>query len=451
MSLPLEGIKIIDFTQVQAGPACDQLLAWFGADVLKVERVDGGDITRHQLRDIPNVDALYFTQLNSNKKSLALNLKTPEGKEIMEKLIRRADVLVENFGPGAMDRMGFSWKHIQELNSKLIYGSVKGFDAQSPYSDLKVYENVAQCAGGAASTTGFWDGPPTVSAAALGDSNSGMHLAIGILTALISRQRTGKGQKVTVSMQDCVLNLCRVKLRDQLRLERLGYLEEYPQYPNGKFGDTVPRSGNAGGGGQPGWILKCKGWETDPNAYIYFTIQEQDWAQTCKALGKPEWINDPAYSTARARQSHIFEIFADIEKWLADKTKYEAIDKLRPYGVPCAPVLSMKEIAHDPALRASAMIVEVAHKERGTYLTVGCPIKFSDFAPTITASPLLGENTDEVLTSLGYNPEQTRKLREANVLVKLGGDDSKTLPTPAAWGFGQESRGPNVVASGGKK
>src|SRR6202167_1378043 len=212
MSLPLEGIKIIDFTGVHAGPACTQLLAWFGADVIKVERPGTGDSTRHQLRDIPDVDALYFTMLNSNKKSLTLDTKKPEGKEVLEKLIRESDVLVENFGPGAMDRMGFSWKHIQELNPKLVYGSVKGFNDQSPYSDLKVYDNVAQCAGGAASTTGFWDGPPLVSAAALGDSNTGMHLAIGLLTALIGRDKTGKGQKVAVSMQDSVLNLCRVKL-----------------------------------------------------------------------------------------------------------------------------------------------------------------------------------------------------------------------------------------------
>jgi formyl-CoA transferase len=437
MGLPLEGIKIIDFSQVQAGPACSQLLAWFGADVLKVERVDGGDITRHQLRDIPNVDALYFTQLNSNKRSLALNTRTPEGKAILEKLIQKSDVLVENFGPGVMDRMGFSWQRIQELNPKLIYGSVKGFDEQSPYSDVKAYENVAQSAGGAASTTGFWDGPPTVSAAALGDSNSGMHLAIGILTALISRQKTGKGQKVFVSMQDAVLNLCRVKVRDQLRLERVGYLEEYPQYPNGKFGDTVPRGGNAGGGGQPGWVLKCKGWETDPNAYIYFTIQEQDWANTCKALGKPDWITDPAYSTARARQPHIFQIFAEIEKWLADKTKYEAIEQLRKFEVPAAPVLSMKEIVHDAALRASGMIVEVPHKERGTYITVGSPIKFSDFTPTITGSPLLGEHTDEVLTELGYSPDQIEKLRERGVLVKrTGGAESPEKH----WGFGAVAR-----------
>jgi len=315
MALPLEGIKIIDFTGVQAGPACTQLLAWFGADVLKVERPGVGDVTRNQLRDIPNLDALYFTMLNSNKKSLELNTKTPEGKAIMEKLIREADVLVENFAPGAMDRMGFTWERIQELNPRIIFGSIKGFSEGSPYEDVKVYENVAQCAGGAASTTGFWDGPPTISGAALGDSNTGMHLAIGILTALIGCAKTGKGQKVAVSMQDAVLNLCRVKLRDQERLDRVGYLEEYPQYPNGKFTDVVPRGGNAGGGGQPGWILKCKGWETDPNAYIYFTIQEQNWGPTCEAIGKPQWANDPAYATARARQAKLFDIFAEIEKW----------------------------------------------------------------------------------------------------------------------------------------
>ena len=240
MALPLEGIKVIDFTGVQAGPACTQLLAWFGADVLKVERPGVGDVTRRQLRDVPDLDALYFITLNSNKKSLTLNTKAPEGKAIMEKLIRQADVLVENFAPGAMDRMGFTWEHIQELNPRIIFGSIKGFSEGSPYADLKVYDNVAQCAGGAASTTGFWDGPPTVSGAALGDSNTGMHLAIGLLTALIGREKTGKGQKVAVSMQDAVLNLCRVKLRDQERLDHVGYLEEYPQYPNGKFGDAVP-------------------------------------------------------------------------------------------------------------------------------------------------------------------------------------------------------------------
>ena len=415
MTKALTGVRILDFTHVQSGPTCTQLLAWFGADVIKVERPGVGDITRGQLQDVPNVDSLYFTMLNHNKRSITLDTKNPKGKEVLTELIKKCDVLVENFGPGVLDRMGFPWEKIQSINPKMIVASIKGF-GPGPYEDCKVYENVAQCTGGAASTTGFWDGPPTVSAAALGDSNSGMHLLIGILTALLARQKTGVGQKVSVSMQDAVLNLCRVKLRDQLRLERVGYLEEYPQYPNGTFGDTVPRGGNAGGGGQPGWVLKCKGWETDPNAYIYFTIQEQNWERTCQAVGKPEWIDDPAYNTAKARESHIFDIFDDIEKWLADKTKYEAVDILRTFEVPCAPVLSMKEIAYDPALRASASVVEVEHKERGKYLTVGCPVKFSEFTPTITGSPLLGEHTDDVLTEIGYDADAIAKMHADHVV-----------------------------------
>ena len=416
MTKALEDIKIIDFTHVQAGPACTQMLAWFGADVIKVERPGSGDVTRSQLRDIPGVDALYFTQLNSNKRSLTLDTKTPEGKEILERLIKVSDVMVENFGPGALDRMGFTWERILELNPKMILASVKGFSDGHHYEDLKVYENVAQCAGGAASTTGFWDGPPTVSAAALGDSNTGMHLAIGILTALRQRDKTGRGQKVACSMQDAVLNLCRVKLRDQLRLDRLGYLEEYPQYPHGKFTDVVPRGGNAGGGGQPGWVLKCKGWETDPNAYIYFTIQGQAWAPICDAIGKPEWKTDPLYMTPKARQPHIMDIFGTIEEWLKDKTKFEAVDILRKFDIPCSPVMSMKELANDPSLRASGTIAEVQHKERGPYLTVGSPIKFSDMTVEITGSPLLGEHTDEVLAELGYSADKIATLHVAKAV-----------------------------------
>ena len=276
---------------------------------------------------------------------------------------------------------------------------------------------MAQCAGGNASTTGFWDGPPTVAGGALGDSNTGYHLLIGLLTAIIDRNKTGQGQKVSVSMQDAVLNLCRVKLRDQQRLEKTGYLEEYPQWPNGEFGDAVPRGGNAGGGGQPGWVLKCKGWETDPNAYIYFTVQEQNWARTCDAIGHPEWKDDSGYTTARARADKIFEIFAEIEKWLADKTKWEAVDILRVWEVPCAPVMSMKDLAYDPDLRKSGTIVEVEQKGRGSYLTVGSPIKFSAFTPEVTGAPLLGEHSDEVLAELGYDGPVIAALRESKVIL----------------------------------
>jgi len=416
MTKPLDGVRIIDFTHVQAGPACTQLLGFYGADVIKVERPGSGDVTRSQLRDVPGADALYFTMLNGNKRSLTLDTKTKEGKEVLEAMIKTSDVLVENFGPGALDRMGFSWERIQELNPKLIMASVKGFSEGHSYEDLKVYENVAQCAGGAASTTGFWDGPPTVSAAALGDSNTGMHLAIGILTALMQRQKTGKGQKVSCSMQDAVLNLCRVKLRDQQRLDKVGYLEEYPQYPHGSFSDVVPRGGNAGGGGQPGWVLKCKGWETDPNAYIYFTIQGHAWEPITKAIGKPEWATDPGYMTAQARQDKIFDIFKTIEEWLKDKTKYEAVDILREYDIPCAPVFSMKELAESPDLRKSGSIVEVDHKVRGKYLTIGSPIKFSDLEIEVKPSPVLGEHTDEVLRDLGYGKEDIARLHAAKAV-----------------------------------
>jgi formyl-CoA transferase len=413
---PLAGIKIIDFTHVQAGPACTQMLAWFGADVIKVERPGSGDVTRSQLRDIPGVDALYFTMLNSNKRSLTLDTKKPEGKQVLETLIKDCDVLVENFGPGALDRMGFTWERIQELNPKMIVASVKGFSDGHHYDDLKVYENVAQCAGGAASTTGWWKGDnagPTISAAALGDSNTGMHLAIGILTAIIGREKTGKGQRVACSMQDAVLNLCRVKMRDQQRLEKIGYLEEYPQYPHEMeaFESKVtPRGGNAGGGGQPGWILKCKGWETDGNAFIYFTVQGHAWDPICDALGKPEWKTDPAYMTAKARQPHIMEIFAVIEDFIKDMTKFEAVDVFRKFDIPCAPVLSMAELLRDESLIKSGSIVEVPHKERGNYWTIGSPIKFSGFKPEVTGSPLLGEHTDSVLRDFGYTDGQIKEL-----------------------------------------
>src|SRR3569833_4213595 len=256
MTKALEGVRILDFTHVQSGPTCTQLLAWFGADVIKVERPGVGDITRGQLQDIPNVDSLYFTMLNHNKRSITLDTKSPKGKEVLIEFIKQCDVLVENFAPGALDRMGFSWERIQQINPRMIMASIKGF-GPGPYEDCKVYENVAQCAGGSASTTGFDDGPPLVTGAQIGDSGTGLPLALGIVTALFQRDKTGKGQKVLAAMQDAVLNLCCVFLRDQQRLARTGVLQEKQKNPNKKNSKTKPRAGNASGGGQPGGILKC--------------------------------------------------------------------------------------------------------------------------------------------------------------------------------------------------
>ncbi|SMG61379.1 formyl-CoA transferase [Paraburkholderia susongensis] len=415
MAKALDGVRILDFTHVQSGPTCTQLLAWFGADVIKVERAGAGDITREQLRDIPDVDSLYFTMLNHNKRSVTIDTKNPEGKQVLEALIQKCDVLVENFAPGALDRMGFTWERIQELNPRMIVASVKGF-GPGPYEDCKVYENVAQCAGGAASTTGFDDGPPVVTGAQIGDSGTGLHLALGIVTALYQRTHSGRGQRVLAAMQDGVLNLCRVKLRDQQRLDRTGVMKEYPQYPNGKFGEAVPRSGNASGGGQPGWILKCKGWETDPNAYIYFITQAPVWAKICNVIGKEEWATDPDYATASARLPRLKDIFAEIERWTMTKTKFEAMQILNKYDIPCGPILSMKEIAEEPSLRKTGTIVEVDHPMRGKYLTVGNPIKLSDSPTEVKRSPLLGEHTDEVMAELGYSPEQISALRTAGAI-----------------------------------
>ena len=238
-----------------------------------------------------------------------------------------------------------------------------------------------------------------------------MMIVIGILTAIIGREQTGKGQRVACSMQDAVLNLCRVKMRDQQRLDRLGYLEEYPQYPHGTFSDVVPRGGNAGGGGQPGWVLKCKGWETDPNAYIYFITQAPVWEAICKVTGHPEWLTDERFATPKARLPHLKEIFDKIEQWTMTKTKFEAMAILNEHDIPCGPILSMKEIAEDQSLRATGTIVEVDHPTRGKYLTVGLPIKMSDSPVEVTRSPLLGEHTDQVLAELGYNASQIAELR----------------------------------------
>jgi formyl-CoA transferase len=415
MSKALEGYRILDFTHVQSGPTCTQLLAWFGADVIKVERAGEGDATRGQLRDIPDADSLYFTMLNHNKRSITIDTKKPKGKEVLETLIKQCDVLVENFAPGALDRMGFSWERIHELNPKMVVASVKGFGA-GRYEACKVYENVAQCAGGSASTTGFDDGPPMVTGAQIGDSGTGLHLALGILAALLQRHNTGRGQKVLAPMQDAVLNLCRVKLRDQQRLARTHTMHEYPQYPDGKFGDAVPRAGNASGGGQPGSILKCKGWETDPNAYIYFITQSGVWPAVCKVIGEEDWITDEAFATPAARLLHLKPIFKRIEQWTMTKTKFEAMDILNQYDIPCGPILSMKEIAEDQDLRESGTIVEVDHPVRGKYLTVGNPIKMSDSPTHVTRSPLLGEHTEEVLSQLGYSRAQIDALREERVI-----------------------------------
>src|SRR5471030_278512 len=417
MTKALKGVRILDFTHVQSGPTCTQLLAWFGADVIKVERPGVGDITRGQLQDVPNVDSLYFTMLNHNKRSITLDTKNPKGKEVLTALIKSCDVLVENFGPGVLDRMGFTWEKIQSINPKLIVASIKGF-GPGPFEDCKVYENVAQCTGGAASTTGFRDGLPLVTGAQIGDSGTGLHLALGIVTALYQRTVTGKGQRVTAAMQDGVLNLARVKLRDQQRLAH-GPLTEYSQFGEGvPFGKAVPRAGNDSGGGQPAWLLKCKGWESDPDAYIYFITQAPVCGAICDLIGEPTWKTDPDYATPKARLPRLKKIFARIEDWTMTKTKFEVMDICNAVDIPVGPILSMKEIAEDESLRKTGTVVEVDHPTRGKYLTVGNPIKLSDSPARVERSPLLGEHTEEVLSKvLGYSVSQIAEIKNSGAIT----------------------------------
>jgi formyl-CoA transferase len=413
MAKALEGIKVLDMTHVQSGPSCTQILAWFGADVIKVELPKRGDITRQQLRDIPDVDSLYFTMLNCNKRSITLNTKHETGRAIFKKLIAACDVMVENFAPGALDRQGFSWEAIHALNPRIIYASIKGF-GPGPYADCKAYENVAQCMGGSASTTGVDDGVPFVTGAQIGDSGTGMHCVAGILAALIQRDKTGEGQRVEVAMQDAVLNLCRVKLRDQQRLAH-GPLKEFPQYPNKNFPDAVPRSGNASGGGQPGEALRCA--PGGPNDYIYVIIQPPGWEPLMKLCGREELIADPRFATPEARLPHLGECFGIVEAWTRKHSKFEVMAMLNEHEIPCGPVLDMRELAEDRSLRERNTVVEVEHPERGKFLTVGCPIKLSASPVEVLSSPLLGEHTDEVLAGLvGLSESEIEAARTAGAI-----------------------------------
>ncbi|GAB3382801.1 formyl-CoA transferase [Amycolatopsis echigonensis] len=409
MGKALEGVRVLDMTHVQSGPSSTQILAWLGADVVKLETPGRGDITRGQLRDLPGVDSLYFTMLNANKRSITLNMKSEQGKEVFTKLVSSVDVLVENFGPGVVDRFGFPWERLHEINERLIYASIKGF-GPGRYANFKAYEVIAQAMGGSMSTTGFEQGPPTATGAQIGDSGTGIHLVAAILAALYQRTSTGRGQRVQVAMQDAVLNLCRVKLRDQQRLAH-GPLGEYP---NERFGDEVPRSGNASGGGQPGWAVRCA--PGGPNDYIYVIVQPVGWAPLTELIGRPELAADPDWATPEARLSKLDKVFAMVEEWTEQRAKWEVMELLNARNIPCGPILSTKELIEDETLAELGTVVEVPHPERGAFKTVGCPLKLSDSPVDVERSPLLGEHNDEVLGELGYSAADVEQLRTAGVI-----------------------------------
>ena len=424
---PLQGIKVIDFTSVQSGPSCTQLLGWLGAEVIKIERPGSGDATRNELQFDPDCPSYYFLQLNSGKKSLTLDAATPDGKAILTKLIETADIFVENLHPGAMDKLGFGWEEVHKLNPRCIYGTIKGFPVSSRYANLKAYEPVAQVTAAAASTTGWYSGPdniPTQSGAALGDSNTGMHLAIGLLAALVQRTHTGEGSYVYQSMHNACLNLCRIKTRDQLTLDKIGYLTQFMQYPNEKFPDYVPRSGNTEGSGVLGWTYKCKGWETDPNAYAYIIFQrgKKDFEKAVEVFGFQDWLTNPDFNTADARDRHKDALIARVQKWVLDNDldKYQVTEKLAPAGVPVAPVLNTKEIMDDQSLYDGNTLVKIDQPGKvGEFVTVGVPFTMSNFQPTYPPCPTLGGNTAEVLKEYGYTDAQIAEFAKNGTTAPL--------------------------------
>jgi len=405
----LTGVRVLDMTHVQSGPSATQLLAWLGADVIKLEAPGRGDITRSQLRDLPGADSLYFTMLNCNKRSITLNMKTGQGKHIFERLVTRSDILVENFGPGVVDRFGYPWETLEALNPRLIYASIKGF-GPGRYADFKAYEVIAQAMGGSMATTGFEEGPPTATGAQIGDSGTGIHLVAAVLAALYQRTESGRGQRVQVAMQEAVLNLCRVKLRDQQRLVH-GPLREYP---NEHFGDDVPRSGNASGGGQPGWAVRCA--PGGPNDYIYVIVQPQGWRPLTELIGRPELAEDEGWATPEARLPKLDKMFALVEEWTERHSKWEVMDALNAHDIPCGPILSTRELIADTTLAELGAVVEVEHPDRGSFKTVGSPLRLSDSPVDVTRPPLLGEHNKEVYGELGYSDEQLSGLRGIGVI-----------------------------------
>lgn len=412
MDKALSGIRILDMTHVQAGPTSSQLMGFLGADVIKVES-PWGDATRKQLVDIPGADSLYFTMLNCNKRSITLNLKNERGKEIFTKLIECCDVVMENFGPGVLDRLGFGWEQVQEINPRIIMASIKGFGTEGPYAAFKAYENVAQAMGGAMSTSGLQGGPPVVTGAQIGDSGTGVHLMAGILAAIIQRERTGRGQYVECAMMDCVMNLVRVKWRDHQRLDH-GPLAEYWSQD---FEDFTPRAGNDSGGGQLGNAIQCK--PGGPNDYLYVVVQERVWNALANRVGGEELVNDPRFVNIDVRRENQGELWELLTEFASNYTKRELMEILNEIDVPCGPIMSTKDLANDDHVKLREMYVELDHPQRGKWYNLGCPMKLSDSPVEVTRSPLLGEHTDEILSAvLDYGGDEIESLRVAGAFTR---------------------------------
>lgn len=397
----LSGIRVIDLTQWEAGTSFTQALAWLGADVIKVESPGRGDPGRAATRDKPDMDSPYFLILNSSKRGITLNLKTEKGKEIFFDLVRNADVVAENQGPGTLERLGLGYDVLSEINPRIILGRVKGFGTWGPYSGYKSFDMIAQATGGSYATNGEPDGPPMPNGTSFGDIGTGYHAALGVTAALLQRERTGKGQVVEVAMQDSVFNFSRVAMM------------WYYHNP-----DAVLRKGNDGWGAAPSRMYRCKPGGLDDYCYVYATESISDsWNSLLKVMGREDLIGDERYATAELRFQRKEEVDALVENWTMQHTKYEVMNTLASQGVVAGAVLNAKDLFSDPHIEARGMAVTMEHPQRGEWKMIGSPIKLSDSPTEVTAAPLLGQHTAEVLNEiLGYSEEQVQALEMEGVV-----------------------------------
>ena len=384
MGKALDGVRIIDLTQFEAGTSCTQLLAWLGADVIKVEEPTHGDPGRISNSNMPGVDSSYFLNLNSNKRSVALDLKQAKGKDIFFDLVRQADIVAENLAPGTLERLGLGYDVLTEVNPKIVLARIKGFGTYGPYADYKSFDMIAQAAGGSMAVTGNPGDPPIRPGATIGDTGTGLHAAVGIMAALWQRQTSGKGQVVEVSMQDAVVNLTRVAMSTF-----------------NETGKARPRSGNNPQGLPGSRTYPCKPGGSDDWVYLGATPRRLGlWLALVRAVGGDEMADDPNYSNFDWVVEHTDEIDDMIETWTMERTKYEVFHILGKAGVPCGPTLNAEDIYTDPQLLARDMIVTLQHPERGAFMVPGCPVKMSDSPVELEIGPHLGAQTEEVLKEL---------------------------------------------------
>jgi formyl-CoA transferase len=394
---------VVDLTQFEAGTSCTETLAWLGAEVIKVEEPKRGEAGRAASSEKPGADSFYFLLLNANKRSVTCNLKHPRGRELLSRMIEQADVFVENFAPGVIERLGFSYADVQRINPRIIYAQIKGFASGSPYESYLAFDMIAQAVGGALSTTGEEDGRPLKPGPTIGDTGTGLHTAIGILAALYQRQSTGRGQRIEVAMQDAVINFCRIAYASQLVSNR-----------------AAPRVGNRGalGTNAPSEAYPCKGGGPNDYCYVYTTrAGNHHWERLLHVIGRDDLLGDPRFASNRDRFEHRDLVDETLKPWIAQRTKREVMETLGQAGIPAGAVFDTDELIHDVFLRERGIFGTIEHPVRGAVTMPGWPVRMSDSKVPLAPAPLLGQDNAAVYGQLlGCTPEQIDALHAEEVI-----------------------------------